>query len=212
MKVKILVVGQLATNCYLVFEEKTKKCFIVDPGDDSDYIIREIKDLGLRPQAILATHGHFDHVLGATELKLAFKIPFYLHQADLFLLKRAAATAQYFTGFKAEPVILPDDYLVEGQILKAGNLTFQVLETPGHTPGSVTFLTNDRYPKTLFVGDLLFAQGGYGRTDLEGGNEAKLKNSIKKIFALGKEAIIYPGHGQATTTAKEKKYYSNLVF
>ncbi len=98
MEVFSLIVGQLQTNCYLLSDLLTKECFIIDPGDEADFIIGKIISLGLRPKMILATHGHFDHVLAATELKLAFNIPFSLHKKDLFILKRMRQTAKYFTG------------------------------------------------------------------------------------------------------------------
>lgn len=209
MKVETLIVGQLNTNCYLVFDEDSRQTFIIDPGDDGDYIIRKIHDLDLKPQAILATHAHFDHILAATELKLALKIPFYLHKNDLPILKRTQSTAKYFTGLSADPPIFPDKFLKDSQILKLEDLSFRVIETPGHTQGSVTFFVCDRIEKMLciFVGDLLFAGGSHGRTDLEGGNYQKLKNSIKKILSFPPKTIIYPGHGKATTVEKERKFY-----
>ena len=186
MLVETLVVGQLKTNCYLFYDENSHDCFIIDPGDDADFIINKIKDLNLKPKAILATHGHFDHVLAATELKLAFNIPFYLNAkptcrqaGDAKILKRTESTTKYFTGIKPDPLPKVDKRLKEGQVLKAGNLIFRVLETPGHTPGSVCFYC--RQKNLIFVGDLIFANGSYGRTDLKGGDFEKLQKSIKKI-------------------------------
>jgi len=215
MPVETLVVGQLSTNCYLFYDEDSRQCFIIDPGDDGDYIIRKIKDLDLKPQAILATHGHFDHVLAAAELKLAFDIPFYLNAKDAKILKRTQSTAKYFTSLEVDPVLMPDKFLSDGQELKIENCKLKILFTPGHTPGSVTFLYADRHTKKYqvqakcqaFVGDLIFAHGGYGRTDLKGGDMNKLQQSIKKILAFPSETILYSGHGDLTSVKKEKKFY-----
>lgn len=207
--VESLQVGQLNTNCYILSDKESLKAFIIDPGDDGDFIIRKLKDKGLEPQAILATHGHFDHVLGATELSLAFKIPFYIHKKDLNILKRAVSTAKYFLNFEADPEPQVDKFFSQGDKLKLGKLALEVLETPGHTQGSVSFYFKKQ--NIIFVGDLLFSQGSYGRTDLEGGDIKKLTKSIKKILSLPLKTIIYPGHGQSTTVEKEKKYYQDLI-
>jgi len=224
MSVEILVVGQLATNCYLFYDENSREAFVIDPGDDGEYIFNKIRDLELKPQAILATHAHFDHILAVTELKLAFNIPFYLNAKEAKILKRTQPTAKHFTGLKVDPPAKVDKFLKEGQILRLGNLSLKVLETPGHTPGSLSYLANDPTFESgcstlpirpcstpdsstgrrgsrgiIFTGDLIFSQGGYGRTDLQGGNFEELQRSIKKILSLPSETIIYPGHGESTT-------------
>ena len=190
MKTKTLIVGQLQTNCYLLIDNG--QCLIIDPGDDADFIISRIRDLEVKPIGIVATHGHFDHILSATELKLAFGIPFYLHKADLPILKRTQPTAKYFTGLEVDPPPPVDKYLKKGQILKVGKGKLKVVETPGHTPGGISFYIKG----AVFVGDLMFAGGGVGRTDLQGGNAKLLKASIKKILKLSKNITIYPGHGE----------------
>lgn len=204
MKVERLVVGQLSTNCYLVFS--SSQAVIIDPGDDGDYIARRIQDLGLVPQAILATHGHFDHILAVTELKLVFKIPFYLHRADLTILKRTRLTAKFFTGLEVDPPPQVDKYLTDGQTIKLGREKLKVVHTPGHTQGSVSFYSSSN----LFVGDTLFAGGGKGRTDLSGGDEKKIERSVKKILKLPKDTAIFPGHGEETTVGEEAAFWSNL--
>ena len=203
MKIEKLIVGQLQTNCYLVIairqlaeKQSRRECLIIDPGDDADYIISRIRDLEVKPIGIVATHGHFDHLLAATELKLAFNIPFYLHKADLPILKRTQPTAKYFTGLEVDPPPEVDCYLKEGHFIKVGGIKIKVMETPGHTPGSISLYIKGK----IFVGDLLFAGGGVGRTDLQGGDAKLLDASIKKILKLPKNTIIYPGHGEKTTT------------
>lgn len=218
MQVKRLVVGQLETNCYLVYDEKSRDCLIIDPGDEADFIKNKIRDLSLKPLAVLATHAHFDHVLAVLDIKLSYKIPFYLNKKDLKILKRAQKTAKYFLGGHPDPVALADKYFEAGQILKIKNYELKILATPGHTPGSLSYLIGDGLTdkKTgrvlgVFVGDLIFKDGGYGRTDLEGGNKNDLLNSIKKILKLKPETIIYPGHGEITSVGKERKFWKELL-
>lgn len=201
MKVIKLIVGQLQTNCYLFIDKG--QCLIIDPGDDADFIISTIRDLEVKPIGLLATHGHFDHLLSATELKLAFEIPFYLHKADLPILKRTESTAKYFTGLSVDPPPPVDKYLKKGQILRVGKGKLRVIETPGHTQGSIIL----KGKGIVIVGDLIFAGGGVGRTDLPGGDSNLLNTSIKKILSLPKDTIIYSGHGEETTVEEEKKFF-----
>lgn len=204
MKVSVLSVGQLATNCYLV--SSGEEAVIIDPGDDSDFIINKIRDWEITPKLILATHGHFDHVLAVNELKLAFNIPFYIHKDDKLLLKRMSKTAKYFTGFDPGPAPIPDGFLKASQIIKFGKESLKVIPTPGHTPGSVSF-----YGKAIvFVGDLIFAAGGVGRTDLEGGDKHLLDKSIQKILKLPGITTIYSGHGEETSVREERNLHDNL--
>lgn len=203
MKIERLVVGQLQTNCYLISCPKTGETVIIDPGDDGDFIIRRIGDLGFKPKMILATHGHFDHVLAVAELKLAFNIPFLIHKKDLFLLKRMRETAEYFLGYDACPEAgkgpKVDRYLKEGDIIKLGKEKLKVIETPGHTPGGVCFLGDGAF----FSGDTLFCQS-VGRTDFSYGSQEDLTRSLQKLFKLSPETKVYPGHGPETTIANEK--------
>jgi len=209
MPVEKTVVGQLQTNCYFFYKEENKDCLLIDPGDDAGYIMNQLGELGLKPRAILATHGHFDHLLAATELKLAYRVPFYLSQKDIKILKRQQRTAKFFTGLKADPPPPVDRFLKEGQKLEVNGLVFVVITTPGHTPGSVSFYCQGE--GLIFSGDLIFLGGGRGRTDLEGSNPGELKNSIKKILSLPAATIIYPGHGRPTTVKKERKYWPELL-
>lgn len=198
MKIERLVVGQLATNCYIAWDEESLEAVIIDPGDDGDYISRRIQDFGLFPKFILATHGHFDHVLAVAELMLAFKIPFLMHQADLFLFKRASQTAKFFIGVQADPYLPVDKFIKEGDVIKFGKENLKVIETPGHTPGGVAFYSDG----ILFSGDTIFVEG-VGRTDFSYASPKKLKNSLKKLFQLSDKTVIYPGHGPTTTIGKK---------
>ena len=204
MEVQRIIVGQLQTNCYLVFNPKTKDTLIIDPGDDGDYIIRKIEDLELKPKMILITHGHFDHVLAVTELKLAFGIPFLMHKADLFILRRVQETTRYFTGSQTDTPLMPDKFIKKNEMIIFGNEKLKVIGTPGHTPGGVSFYGK----KILFSGDTLFADG-VGRTDFSYGSAKDLKESLKKLFQLPRQTKVYPGHGNSF---KLKDYQNPLFF
>lgn len=199
MKTQTLVLGQLETNCYLAWDEKTHDAIIIDPADDGTFIIQKILDLKLRPKLILATHGHFDHILAATELKLAFNLPFLMSQADLFLLNRTENTAQHFLGIKVDPPPIVDKHLKEGDLVTFGSEKLKVIETPGHTPGSICLYTKG----FLFSGDTLF-QAGIGRTDFAYSSHTKLIESLQKIFRLPEITAVLPGHKEATTIKDEK--------
>lgn len=199
MKIETLVVGQLATNCYLAWCPETLKAIVIDPGDAGDFIAEKILALKLKPELIVATHGHFDHILAATELKLAFNIPFLINKKDEFLLKRGQKTAEFFTRIKADLSPTADHFIEEGDIIEFGRQKLRVIETPGHTPGSICLYSEG----ILFSGDTLFA-GGIGRTDFRYSNQEKLSDSLQnKIFTLPKETLVYPGHGELTIIGEE---------
>jgi len=206
MKVERLIVGQLQTNCYLVWDQDSGKGVIIDPGDDADLILNRLRDLEIKPLFILATHGHFDHVSAVLELKLALGIPFLIHQKDLFLLKRAVTSANHFTNNKEALLPLADKYLQEKEIIIFGNSQLEVQELPGHTPGGVIFLGQD----IVFSGDSLFYHG-IGRTDLSYSSKKDLLEGINnKLFVLPEDTIVYSGHGEETTIKEEKENF-NLV-
>jgi len=197
MEILKFPVGQLQTNCYILFNPETLECVIIDPADAGNFITAKILELNLFPKAILLTHGHFDHVLAVAELKFSFNIPFLMHRKDTFLLKRTSETSKYFTGVSADPQPNPDNYFSDKKILKYAGLNLKVIETPGHTPGSVCF-----YKKPyLFSGDTIF-KDGIGRTDFSYASEEKLKESIKKLKKLPSGTIVYPGHGKETIIGK----------
>ncbi|MDP3955249.1 MAG: MBL fold metallo-hydrolase [bacterium] len=205
MKIETLILGQLQTNCYLVWDEKTLEAVIIDPADEGTFIIQKILDLKLKPKLILATHGHFDHILAATELKLAFNIPFLMHKADLFLLNRTENTAEHFLGMKVDPPPMVDKFLKDDDLIVFGREKLKVIETPGHTPGSICLYTKG----FLFSGDTLFL-AGVGRTDFAYGSRENLLKSIqKKLFKRPKETIVYSGHGPITTIGIENLYFKS---
>lgn len=206
MNIEKLVVGQLQSNCYLVWNENSREAIIIDPADDGDYIIQKIQDFQLKPKFIIATHGHFDHILAATELKLAFKIPFLINKKDLFLLKRMQSSTRYW--FRVELVDPPpevDKFFKEGDQIEFGQEKLKVIETPGHSPGGVSLY--NRGEKVLFSGDTLFKQG-IGRYDFSYASKEDLFKSIKKLLKLPEETVVYPGHGPETTIGEEKEILS----
>ncbi len=201
MKVITLPVGQLQTNCYLI--EDAGEVGIIDPGDDGDFIMRQITDLRAKPVWIALTHGHFDHVLAVTELSLAYNIPVFSHTEDNFLLKDAKRSAEYFLQIDADPFIVDTESLLEGTELAVGNARFEVKVAPGHTPGGVCLYNEES--KSLFCGDLMFKGGGVGRTDFRYCSAEDLKKSVKEMLKLPEETTVYPGHEEVTTIGELKK-------
>lgn len=193
--------GDFATNCYIIACPQTRACAVVDPGVPDPWIKRTLSEQGLTPSLILLTHGHVDHIGGVEWVKAQSGAPVWVHPADEPMLRDPRLNSSAFFGapITAPP---PDRLLNEGDTVTLGNLTFQVLHTPGHTPGGICFYT----PGHLIAGDTLFA-GSVGRTDLAGGNWESLIRSIRtKLLPLPPETVVYPGHGPTTTIGDEKEY------
>lgn len=198
IKIHTIVVGRLQTNCYIL--QSNESAIIVDPGDEPDRIIRFVHDIKVRPSQIIATHTHFDHVLGVDTIRAKLKIPFMIHRDDLAMLESMQSRVRQIMGFEVPPPPKVDSYLKDGDVLKLGEEKISVLHTPGHSPGSIS-LSGDRY---VLTGDALFNQS-IGRTDLPGGDLKTLVHSIKeRLFKLDDEIIVYPGHGPETTIGDEK--------
>lgn len=191
IKLLTLTVGQMKANCYLIVENITRKCLIVDAGDDADYIETVIRNKKLFPQAILATHGHFDHLMAATQLQLDLKIPFMIHKNEVFLVKNMANSAKHFLGIDPGPPPVINKYLEKEIGLE--EVKFKIMETPGHTPGSVCLY--QEFEKFIICGDLIFAGGSLGRTDFSYSNKKRLEASVKRILSLPLDTVLYPGHG-----------------
>ncbi len=208
LKIITLVVGQMQENCYLVYDSKSSDTIIIDPGDDADYIERIIADNKLIPKVIIATHGHFDHIMAVTELKLAYTIPFKIHKNDEFLIKNMQDSARHFLGIITDPPPTIDEFLDPISAIAIGDIQLEVIETPGHTPGSICLY--NKKDNILFTGDLLFADGGVGRTDFSYSDAAELKNSLKKIFRLPPQTQIFSGHGRSSTLIEESIHHQNF--
>lgn len=203
MEIKRLVLGLVRTNCYIVYSEETKKAVIIDPAADSRRIMEEISGLGIVPEAILLTHGHFDHMLAAEYLKNGYQIPICVHKADAELVKHPDLNcSQQFLHMSYS--ISADEELEDGQNLRFLDGAFTVLSTPGHTEGSCCYYAKE--DNILFSGDTLF-QESVGRTDLPTGSAAKLVNSIReRLFVLPEDTLVLSGHGDQTTIGEEKQY------
>jgi hydroxyacylglutathione hydrolase len=189
MNIHKIVVGQMAENCYIVTD--SDEVIIIDPGDDAEHISDVLARLNVIPSIIIATHGHFDHIMAAFALQMAYKIPFVMHGADAFLVRNMAMSAKHFLGLTTvDPPPNINKYIQDGDTI--ASLT--VLHTPGHTPGSVSLVGDG----VIFTGDTIFADGAVGRTDFSYSSAADLKTSIQKILQLPKNTIMYPGHGEET--------------
>ncbi len=190
LKVHALALGDYQTNCYIFHEEQSSSCCVVDPGYDSDRVLDKLDSLGLTLEAILLTHGHFDHVGAVRELAAETLCDVYLHPADLTMPPMMTAGPLYYTKT-----------YTEGTQLHLSGLDIGVLHTPGHTPGSVCLLADS----TIFSGDTLF-QGSCGRTDLPGGDWGTIRQSLNRLASLEGNFWILPGHGGSTTLRDEKRY------
>ena len=200
MIIKSLAVGPIMANCFIVGCEKTKEAAVIDPGDEVDRILLTLADAGLTVKAILNTHGHFDHVSGNSRLQSATGAPLMIHRLDAPMIKSLSQSAAAW-GLRAEDSPDPDRFLEDGDTVSFGEITFNVLHTPGHTPGGIAFHADG----AVFVGDTLFA-GSIGRTDFPGGNYDQIIASIReKLFSLGDDVVVYTGHGPETTIGREKK-------
>lgn len=202
LQVETLTLGQLETNCYIPWCKITNECIIIDPADSAETITQTILDLQLKPLCIVFTHAHFDHVLGSLELKLNFNVPIFMHPKDNDLLKNAQKSAKYWLKHEVDPVPNKTLPISEGGNLQIGNSKLKIINTPGHTPGSISLFADEPQP-LLFTGDTLF-KNGVGRTDFEYSSPKSLEQSIKKLFeTLPKNTVCYPGHGEVTTLNSE---------
>lgn len=199
MIVKPLVLGELRTNCYLIINDKGN-CIVIDPADEKDKIISEIKSQNLSLKAILLTHGHFDHIMATNALKKEFDCPVIIGDADEEMLKDDLKNAAALLGMHVEK-ILADKKVNDKDVLDIDDFRIKVIATPGHTKGSVCYVIEDN----IFSGDTIFFEC-VGRTDLYGGDAVKLMTSLKKLKDLEGEYKIFSGHGRETTLSYEKEY------
>lgn len=193
--IKRFIVGPMRMNCYLVADPATKEACLIDPGADPDTMKGYIEKNGLELKFILITHGHGDHIAANGY----FKVPIYIHRSDAdFLGDPVKNMSKYFLFAVTSPKA--SRLLEDGDTLRLGNLTFTVIHTPGHTPGSISF----KLDGVIFTGDTLFRRG-VGRTDFEYGDEDALYRSINdRLFSEADDTVIYPGHGESSTIGAEK--------
>lgn len=193
MLIKTIPVGQLETNCYVVTDEATLDCAVIDPGDESNTILDYLEENHLRCRAILLTHGHFDHVGAADTLAEETGATVYMNREDDAEVRRNL----HF------PFHLPanGEYYADGDSVEIASLRFEVIGTPGHTPGGVTLRCQD----ALFTGDTLF-RGSCGRTDLPGGDMDQQLRSLRRLCSLEGDYEVYPGHMDSSTLARERLF------
>jgi len=203
MEIKCLVLGLVRTNCYIVYMKDTKKAVIIDPAADSRRIMEEITALGVTPEAVLLTHGHFDHMLAADSLRNGYHIPVCVLSEDAELLQQPDRNcSRQFLHMSYG--ISADEELADGQQLRFLDGAFTVIATPGHTEGSGCYYAEKE--GILFSGDTLFQQS-IGRTDLPTGRAAQIGVSIReKLFVLPEDTLVLSGHGDQTTIGEEKQY------
>ena len=198
MEISVLRLGEIGTNCYIFREENSKTCGVVDPGDQGEYLTAWLKGRGLEPEAVLLTHGHFDHILGVPGLRKEWpSLPVYCHPADLGEDDVTLTFGQRFPTVRSFGNVKPYQ---EGDVITVAGCSLEVLETPGHTPGSVTLRCGD----VLFTGDTLFA-GSMGRTDLPGGDEGQIMRSLRRLSELEGDWQVLPGHEGQSTLEQERK-------
>src|ERR1035437_6366187 len=193
-------------NTYILYDE-TKECVIIDPGcydnNERQELVDFIKSEEFKPVKLLNTHGHIDHVLGNSFVAKKYNIGLEIHKEDLQMLHSIPQVSHLY-GLNAEESIEPTAFLNEGDIVKFGNSSLEILFIPGHSPGSICFVSKE--DKFIIGGDVLF-HGSIGRTDLPGGDhEALLSNIREKLFVLGDDFVVFSGHGEQTSIGFEKKH------
>ncbi|MFN8377009.1 MAG: MBL fold metallo-hydrolase [Anaerolineae bacterium] len=204
LAIKRLTLGIASTNCYIIGDEDTKEAVLIDPVDRAPLLLKTAQDSGWTIKLILATHGHFDHVLASKELKELTGAPFYIHKNDLPFLQRLPETGVRFTGAAFPEAAVPDRILTDGpESIAVGAIRLETLFTPGHAPGHISFFMREH--NIVFSGDCLFA-GSIGRTDIPGADYPRLMKSIfEKLVPLGDEVRVLPGHMQETTIGEERR-------
>ncbi|MHA1866251.1 MAG: MBL fold metallo-hydrolase [Candidatus Heimdallarchaeaceae archaeon] len=202
--VKVLreVAGPLYTNSFLIYDSKSKEAMLLDVADDVTSLIKVIEKMGLKVKYIFFTHGHFDHVMGIENIRKEFpKAKIGIHKEELDTINHSGPFARMF-DFDINSFLEPDIYLQDKETYYLGDEEFKLILSPGHTKASICFY----FPESqiLFSGDVIFKEG-IGRTDLYGGNYEKLVQSIKKLYSLPKNTLVYPGHGEKDTLGRIEK-------
>jgi glyoxylase-like metal-dependent hydrolase (beta-lactamase superfamily II) len=197
---KTLVVGPIQANCYVLGCDRTRKAAVIDPGGDADKILIALSKDKLNCVYVINTHGHFDHSGDNKRLREVTGAQLLIHRADAPMILHQSTSGEMW-GMKVDDSPPPDRYLEEGDIITFGDLSLKVLHTPGHSPGGISLVMD----RIVFVGDTLFA-GSIGRTDFPGGDyEGLIRHVREKIFTLGDDVAVYPGHGPKTTVGRERR-------
>ena len=206
MLIKTITVGAYETNCYIVADEKTLECAVIDPGADAAAILDYLEETHLRCRFVLLTHGHFDHTGAVSDILAETDAKLLLHKADVGV----TVGGDYYRFVPPQGT----KYYAEGDVVCVGSLSFTVMETPGHTPGSVVLLCSEAASedRVLFSGDTLF-RDSCGRTDFPGSSPEAMFRSLRRIAELPGDCEVYPGHGFSTTLARERSvnYFMNAA-
>jgi glyoxylase-like metal-dependent hydrolase (beta-lactamase superfamily II) len=195
-----MVVGPIQANCFILGCEQTREAVVIDPGDEARRILGVLQKQALELKYIINTHGHFDHVGANKAVKEATGAPILIHEGDAPMLAHLSASAGVW-GMRAQDC--PADRMIKDKDrITFGRITLEVIHTPGHSPGGISLYT----PEVLFVGDTLFA-GSIGRTDFPGGDYDLLISMVRdRLFVLGDDVQVFPGHGPSTTIGNERKF------
>lgn len=202
MEIKVFVEGPVDANNYLIIDEKSKEAVLIDCSSGRQEFINSIKNSGVKLKYILLTHGHFDHILGVDKFKEVFGTDAYIAKEDIEQVELTPKFMPILAGIESVEIKSIHNYLKDGDIIKVGDIEIKAIATPGHTPGGMSYLIGDK----LFSGDTLFHRS-IGRCDFPGGSLETIIKSIKeKLFTLPDDTEVFPGHGEKTTIAYEKKY------
>ena len=202
LKIGKIVMGSVQTNCYFLYEEDKNKIIVVDPADRGEYLFNAFKEAGLEVAAILLTHGHFDHIWGCNQLRELAGVQVFAFEDERDLCESAKLNVSEDVGRPYTATV--DWYLKDGETVTIEGMEFKVIWTPGHTQGSCCYYFEK--DNILISGDTLF-EGSVGRSDLPTGDGKLLSRSLKeRLMILPDETLVFPGHGNSTTIADEKKY------
>ena len=206
MKIKCNVVGMVHTNCYIVTNEETKECFVIDPGAAAKQLAEKIRQDNLTPVGVLLTHGHFDHAAAAEDVAKEFGIKIYAHEAEADTLHDPQKNVSCMVGL--DESYDADEFLKDNQVIHLAGFEIKVIFTPGHTAGGCCYYVEEE--SVIFSGDTLFA-GTVGRTDLPGGSMSQIVRSVQeKLMTLNEagnletDIMVYPGHNDPTTIETER--------
>lgn len=204
-----LTLGPVATNCYIVGDTDSNDAIVIDPSDRASLILQTVQDHGWTVREILATHGHFDHIMASAEVKAATDAPFRIHERDLPLVESMPRQVQVWLGVDVPPAAEPDGFLAEGDTITVGAITLDVLFTPGHSPGHISLVLRDQ--DVVFSGDVLF-RDSIGRTDLpEADYETLMQSIVNRLLPLGDACAVLPGHMENTTIGRERQHNQFVV-
>jgi glyoxylase-like metal-dependent hydrolase (beta-lactamase superfamily II) len=203
-RIESLTVGPFQSNCHIVACGETGDAVIFDAGDEAPRILAAVEAMAVTVKAVVNTHAHLDHVAGLAGVVDALGVPVFMHRGDEPVYRAVGQQALMF-GLPAPRTVPIQRWLVEGDIIRVGNLRGEVMLMPGHTPGHVIVLFPDESPAHAVVGDVLF-QGSIGRTDLPGGDHGTMMQTLERFLPMPDDTIVHPGHGPDTTIGDEKQW------